>query len=72
MSVAAAERCLDPIPLEQPILDKLIQAKLTKSLSQSAVSSEILETSTGEFGLSHSLIITSSDSAEYCFELSYL
>ncbi|KAH9653473.1 vacuolar protein sorting-associated protein 51-like [Citrus sinensis] len=39
VSVAAAERCLDPIPLEQPILDKLIQAKLTKSLSQSAVSS---------------------------------
>ncbi|KAK3011239.1 hypothetical protein RJ639_010694 [Escallonia herrerae] len=29
--VAAAERCLDPIPLEQPILDKLIQAKLAKT-----------------------------------------
>ncbi|PKI51034.1 hypothetical protein CRG98_028583, partial [Punica granatum] len=29
--VAASERCLDPIPLEPPILDKLIQAKLAKS-----------------------------------------
>lgn len=29
--VAAAERCLDPIPLEAPILDKLIHAKLKKS-----------------------------------------
>ncbi|KAL8094485.1 hypothetical protein AgCh_036133 [Apium graveolens] len=29
--VAAAERCLDPIPLETPILDKLIHAKLKKS-----------------------------------------
>lgn len=29
--VAAAERCLDPIPLEPPILDKLIQAKLAKT-----------------------------------------
>ncbi|KAK4749015.1 hypothetical protein SAY87_026464 [Trapa incisa] len=28
--VAASERCLDPIPLEPPILDKLIQAKLAK------------------------------------------
>ncbi|XP_028779007.1 vacuolar protein sorting-associated protein 51 homolog [Neltuma alba] len=28
--VAAAERCLDPIPLEPPILDKLIQSKLAK------------------------------------------
>ncbi|XP_022757894.1 vacuolar protein sorting-associated protein 51 homolog isoform X2 [Durio zibethinus] len=29
--VAASERCLDPIPLEPPILDRLIQAKLVKS-----------------------------------------
>ncbi|ESQ37854.1 hypothetical protein EUTSA_v10028443mg [Eutrema salsugineum] len=29
--VAASERCLDVIPLEPPILDKLIQAKLAKS-----------------------------------------
>lgn len=29
--VAAAERCLDPVPLEVPILDKLIQAKLAKT-----------------------------------------
>ncbi|KAF3771772.1 Vacuolar sorting-associated protein, partial [Nymphaea thermarum] len=29
--VAAAERCLDPIPLEPAILEKLIQAKLSKS-----------------------------------------
>lgn len=28
---AAHERCLDPIPLEPPIIDKLIQAKLTKN-----------------------------------------
>lgn len=28
--VAASERCLDPNPLEPPILDKLIQAKLAK------------------------------------------
>ncbi|GFY98664.1 Vps51/Vps67 family (components of vesicular transport) protein [Actinidia rufa] len=33
--VAAAERCLDPIPLEPPILDKLIQAKLAKTSEQS-------------------------------------
>ncbi|KAL5069026.1 hypothetical protein RYX36_019913 [Vicia faba] len=32
--VATAERCLDPIPLEPPILDKLIQAKLTKTKEQ--------------------------------------
>ncbi|KAF6176538.1 hypothetical protein GIB67_007921 [Kingdonia uniflora] len=31
---AAAERCLDPIPLEPAILDKLIQAKLAKSKEQ--------------------------------------
>ncbi|KAL9435548.1 hypothetical protein AB3S75_021759 [Citrus x aurantiifolia] len=36
--VAAAERCLDPIPLEPPILDKLIQAKLTKTRDLNAVS----------------------------------
>ncbi|XP_058740452.1 vacuolar protein sorting-associated protein 51 homolog [Vicia villosa] len=29
--VAAAERCLDPAPLEPPILDKLIRAKLIKN-----------------------------------------
>ncbi|MFQ6670052.1 hypothetical protein Gotur_035088 [Gossypium turneri] len=29
--VAASERCLDPIPLEPPILDKLVQVKLAKS-----------------------------------------
>lgn len=32
--VAAAERSLDPIPLEPPILDKLVQAKLAKSRQQ--------------------------------------
>ncbi|CAN8248095.1 unnamed protein product [Cochlearia groenlandica] len=32
--VAASERCLDVIPLEPPILDKLIQAKLAKSKDQ--------------------------------------
>ncbi|GFZ13797.1 Vps51/Vps67 family (components of vesicular transport) protein [Actinidia rufa] len=37
--VAAAERCLDPIPLEPPILDKLIQAKLAKTTEQSPSSS---------------------------------
>ncbi|ESR57731.1 vacuolar protein sorting-associated protein 51-like [Citrus sinensis] len=36
--VAAAERCLDPIPLEPPILDKLIQAKLAKTRDLNAVS----------------------------------
>ncbi|CAJ1875587.1 unnamed protein product [Sphenostylis stenocarpa] len=29
--VAAVERCLDPIPLELPILDRLIQAKLAQT-----------------------------------------
>ncbi|KAK7259228.1 hypothetical protein RIF29_24829 [Crotalaria pallida] len=37
--VAVAERCLDPIPLEPPILDKLIQAKLAKTREQNASSS---------------------------------
>ncbi|CAL0311148.1 unnamed protein product [Lupinus luteus] len=37
--VAVAERCLDPIPLEPPILDKLIQAKLAKTREQNAISS---------------------------------
>ncbi|XP_057725338.1 vacuolar protein sorting-associated protein 51 homolog [Arachis stenosperma] len=37
--VATAERCLDPIPLEPPILDKLIQAKLAKSKEQNAIPS---------------------------------
>ncbi|KAF3967252.1 hypothetical protein CMV_008720 [Castanea mollissima] len=32
--VGALERCLDPIPLEPPILDKLIQAKLAKTRDQ--------------------------------------
>ncbi|XVF80678.1 hypothetical protein PTKIN_Ptkin15bG0093700 [Pterospermum kingtungense] len=32
--VSASERCLDPIPLEPPILDRLIQAKLAKSKEQ--------------------------------------
>uniref|UniRef100_A0A0A0K6L0 Vacuolar protein sorting-associated protein 51 homolog n=1 Tax=Cucumis sativus TaxID=3659 RepID=A0A0A0K6L0_CUCSA len=32
--VAASERCLDSIPLEPPILDKLIQAKLAKAKDQ--------------------------------------
>ncbi|KAG5567832.1 hypothetical protein RHGRI_003119 [Rhododendron griersonianum] len=39
--VAAAERCLDPIPLEPPILDKLIQAKLAKKSEQSPASSSL-------------------------------
>jgi hypothetical protein len=30
MNNAAHERCLDPLPLESPILDKLINAKLAK------------------------------------------
>ncbi|KAK2649658.1 hypothetical protein Ddye_017147 [Dipteronia dyeriana] len=33
--VAASERCLDPNPLEPPILDKLIQAKLAKTNERS-------------------------------------
>ncbi|KAF3654712.1 putative protein PROLIFERA-like [Capsicum annuum] len=33
--VAAAERCLDPIPLEPSILDRLTQAKLAKTREQS-------------------------------------
>ncbi|MED6152728.1 Vacuolar protein sorting-associated protein 51, partial [Stylosanthes scabra] len=37
--VATAERCLDPIPLEPPILDRLIQAKLAKSKEQNAIPS---------------------------------
>ncbi|XP_052203254.1 vacuolar protein sorting-associated protein 51 homolog [Diospyros lotus] len=37
--VAAAERCLDPIPLEPPILDKLIQAKLSKTSEENPASS---------------------------------
>ncbi|MBA0563043.1 hypothetical protein Golob_008050, partial [Gossypium lobatum] len=35
--VAASERCLDPIPLEPPILDRLIQAKLAKWKEQNPV-----------------------------------
>ncbi|XP_074316026.1 vacuolar protein sorting-associated protein 51 homolog [Silene latifolia] len=37
--VAAAERCLDPIPLESPVLDRLVQAKLEKTKEQSSPSS---------------------------------
>ncbi|TKY61716.1 Vacuolar protein sorting-associated protein 51-like [Spatholobus suberectus] len=37
--VAAVERCLDPIPLEPPILDKLIQAKLAKHKEHDIISS---------------------------------
>ncbi|KAK7344381.1 hypothetical protein VNO77_13908 [Canavalia gladiata] len=37
--VATAERSLDPIPLEPPILDRLIQAKLAKTKEQSTISS---------------------------------
>ncbi|KAK9930732.1 hypothetical protein M0R45_027760 [Rubus argutus] len=36
--VAAAERCLDPTPLEPPILDRLIQAKLAKTREQNPIS----------------------------------
>ncbi|XP_073022242.1 vacuolar protein sorting-associated protein 51 homolog [Primulina eburnea] len=36
--VGTAERCLDPIPLEPPILDRLVQAKLAKTSEQSYVS----------------------------------
>ncbi|KAK0580622.1 hypothetical protein LWI29_004231 [Acer saccharum] len=36
--VAASERCLDPNPLEPPILDKLIQAKLAKTKERSPTS----------------------------------
>ncbi|KAJ6400965.1 hypothetical protein OIU84_016397 [Salix udensis] len=35
--VGASERCLDPIPLEPPILDKLIQAKLAKEKEQTPI-----------------------------------
>ncbi|KAG6704114.1 hypothetical protein I3842_07G120300 [Carya illinoinensis] len=35
--VNASERCLDPIPLEPPILDRLIQAKLAKTRDQNPV-----------------------------------
>lgn len=38
--VATAERCLDPIPLEPPILDRLVQAKLAKTSEQSPSSKE--------------------------------
>uniref|UniRef100_A0A6N2MF57 Vacuolar protein sorting-associated protein 51 homolog n=1 Tax=Salix viminalis TaxID=40686 RepID=A0A6N2MF57_SALVM len=36
--VGASERCLDPIPLEPPILDKLIQVKLAKEKEQTPIS----------------------------------
>ncbi|KAJ4843038.1 hypothetical protein Tsubulata_037506 [Turnera subulata] len=35
--VGASERCLDPIPLEPPILDKLIQAKLAKRVEHTPI-----------------------------------
>ncbi|KAG6785038.1 hypothetical protein POTOM_010760 [Populus tomentosa] len=35
--VGASERCLDPIPLEPPILDKLIQAKLAKEKERTPI-----------------------------------
>ncbi|KAL8191979.1 hypothetical protein R6Q57_028100 [Mikania cordata] len=37
--VAAAERCVDPSPLEPAILDKLVQAKLAKTMDQETVAS---------------------------------
>lgn len=36
--VAASERCLDPVPLEPPILDKLTQAKLAKARDLNSMS----------------------------------
>ncbi|KAL0437747.1 UNVERIFIED_CONTAM: Vacuolar protein sorting-associated protein 51 [Sesamum radiatum] len=36
--VSTAERCLDPIPLEPPVLDRLVQAKLPKTSEQNPVS----------------------------------
>ncbi|KAK4441830.1 Vacuolar protein sorting-associated protein 51 [Sesamum alatum] len=36
--VSTAERCLDPIPLEPPVLDRLVQAKLPKTSEQSPAS----------------------------------
>ncbi|KAK6120129.1 hypothetical protein DH2020_046131 [Rehmannia glutinosa] len=36
--VSTAERCLDPIPLEPPVLDRLVQAKLAKTSEQSPTS----------------------------------
>ncbi|KAK4418055.1 Vacuolar protein sorting-associated protein 51 [Sesamum alatum] len=33
--VSTAERCLDPVPLEPPILDRLVQTKLAKTSEQS-------------------------------------
>lgn len=32
--VSCAERCLDPIPLEPPVMDRLVQAKLAKTSEQ--------------------------------------
>lgn len=29
--VSSAERCLDPNPLEPPVMDRLVQAKLAKT-----------------------------------------
>ncbi|KAK1420453.1 hypothetical protein QVD17_22066 [Tagetes erecta] len=37
--VSAAERCVDPSPLEPAILDRLVQAKLSKTMDQGPVAS---------------------------------
>lgn len=37
--VASAERCLDPCPLEPAILDRLVQAKLARTMDQETVAS---------------------------------
>ncbi|XP_071696754.1 vacuolar protein sorting-associated protein 51 homolog [Rutidosis leptorrhynchoides] len=37
--VASAERCLDPCPLEPAILDRLVQAKLAKTVDQETAAS---------------------------------
>ncbi|KAL6499468.1 hypothetical protein OROGR_027378 [Orobanche gracilis] len=36
--VSSAERCLDPIPLEPPVLERLLQAKLAKTSEKSPIS----------------------------------
>ncbi|GJV52221.1 vacuolar protein sorting-associated protein 51 [Tanacetum coccineum] len=38
--VASAERCLDPCPLEPAILDRLVQAKLARTMDQETVTSK--------------------------------
>ncbi|KAL2934921.1 Vacuolar protein sorting-associated protein 51-like protein [Bienertia sinuspersici] len=39
--VAAGERCLDPIPLEPPVLDRLVQVKLEKPKEQTSASPQM-------------------------------